>query len=132
MTIDPAIDTRRRELVREAGVTLKAIRLLAHPETTNPLMDPETLARAVTSGILDAPHLANNLFARGLVVARIDARGACVAVDPHSGQPLSEQERLARLGIDVQQDGSQGVAWYCDRWPVTEQSMTDYERKMNE
>jgi len=33
------------------------------------------------------------------MVTRIDERGACVAVDPVSGRPLSEEERLARLGI---------------------------------
>ncbi len=54
-----------------------------------PSRDPATLARAVTSGILDAPHLRNNRYACGRIVTRIDERGACVAVDA-AGSPLSE------------------------------------------
>ena len=69
----------------------------AAPDVADPFTDPATLARAVTSGILDAPHLRNNRFARGQVVTRIDRRGACVAVDAVSGRPLPEAERLALL-----------------------------------
>ncbi len=90
MTADPAVQQRRAELVDEAQVTLAAIRALADPGVPDPLTDPATLARAVTSGILDAPHLRNNPFARGQVVTRIDDRGACVAVDPATGQALTE------------------------------------------
>ncbi len=99
MTADPAIQARKEELIREAQVTLATIRALAGPEVADPLTDPATLARAVTVGILDAPHLRNNPFARGQVVTRIDARGACVAVDPITGRALSEEERVASLGI---------------------------------
>jgi len=99
MTADPAVQARKEELIREAQVTLEAIRALAGPDVSDPLTDPATLARAVTTGILDAPHLRNNPYARGQIVTRIDERGACVAVDPDTGRPLSEEERLARLGI---------------------------------
>jgi len=99
MTADPAVQARKEELIREAQVTLEAIRALAGPDVSDPLTDPATLARAVTTGILDAPHLRNNPYARGQMVTRIDERGACVAADPVSGRPLSEEERLARLGI---------------------------------
>ncbi len=99
MTHDPLVQARREELIREARVTLDAIRSLAGPGVSDPLTDPATLARAVTAGVLDAPHLRNNPFARGEVVSRIDERGACVAVDPESGRPISEAERLTRLGL---------------------------------
>ncbi len=99
MTADPAIQQREEELVQEARVTLEAIRALAGPEVADPLTDPATLARAVTAGVLDAPHLRNNPFARGQIVTRIDSRGACVAVDPATGRALSEEERIASLGI---------------------------------
>ncbi len=101
MTADPAIQQRRAELVREAGITLEAIRALASPDTVDPFTDPPTLARAVTGGVLDAPHLRNNPFARGQIVTRIDERGACVAVDPASGRTWGEEERLKCLGIAV-------------------------------
>jgi methylmalonyl-CoA mutase cobalamin-binding subunit len=101
MTADPAVQERKEELIREARVTLEAIRALAGPDVPDPLTDPATLARAVTTGILDAPHLRNNPYARGRIVTRIDERGACVAVDPDTGHPLTEEERLARLGISI-------------------------------
>ena len=96
MTVDPRVRARTQELVSEAQVTLDAIRALAGPEVPDPLTDPGTLARAVTTGILDAPHLRNNPYGRGRVITRLDDRGAWVAVDA-AGRPLSEAERLARL-----------------------------------
>ncbi len=99
MTADPAIQERKEELVREAEVTLGAIRALAGSQVPDPFIDPPTLARAVTAGILDAPHLRNNPYARGQIVTHVDRRGACVAVDPATGQAQSEVERLSLLGI---------------------------------
>jgi methylmalonyl-CoA mutase cobalamin-binding subunit len=99
MTADPAIQLRKEELVREASVTLDAIRALAEPGVADPFVDPATLARAVTGGVLDAPHLRNNPFARGQIDTRIDARGACIAADSDTGQPLSERERIGRLHL---------------------------------
>jgi hypothetical protein len=92
MTVDPRIQARCAELVAEAQVTLQAIRSLAGPGVIDPLTDPATLAKAVTSGILDAPQLKNNRFGRGKICTRI-LDGACVAVDA-SGQPITEEQRL--------------------------------------
>jgi hypothetical protein len=99
MTVDPTVQQRREELAREAQATLEAIRALARTDTADALTDPATLTRAVTTGVLDAPHLLNNLFARGEIVTRIDSRGACVAVEPSTGNPVSEEERIATLDI---------------------------------
>jgi hypothetical protein len=99
MAADPVVQERKRELIREAQVTLQAIHALADPEISDPFTEPVTLARAVTSGLLDAPHLRNNPFGKGQVVTRIDKRGTCVAVDPVMGQLLSEKERLSMLDI---------------------------------
>jgi hypothetical protein len=97
MRLDPRVQERAHELVTEAQVTLDAIRRLGAQDVADPFTDPATLARAVTSGILDAPHLRNNAFARGQIATRIDCRGACVAVETVSGRPLSETERLIEL-----------------------------------
>lgn len=97
MTADPRVQERKAELIAEARLTLDAICALAGPGVTDPLTDPATLARAVAVGVLDAPQLKNNHFAPGQIVTRIDGRGACLAVDPNTGRPLSERERLARL-----------------------------------
>ncbi len=99
MAADPAVQRRKEELVREAWVTLEAIRKLGGPGVTDPFTDPAVLARAVTSGLLDAPHLRNNPFARGQIATRIDSRGACVAVEPGTGRAISEEERIAGLGL---------------------------------
>jgi hypothetical protein len=92
------VQARKEELLREARVTLEAIRELGREggadALADPLTDPATLAGSVGSGILDAPHLRANRFARGAIVTRIDERGACVAVDPQSGAALSEEERV--------------------------------------
>ena len=95
MTADERVQARKAELVREARVTLDAIAGLAPEGTPDPLTDPHTLALAVRSGILDAPHLRNNPFARGLVNTRV-IHGACVAVDV-AGQPLNERARIDSL-----------------------------------
>ena len=98
MTLDPRIRQRADELVAEAQVTLEAIRRLGGAGVADPFTDPSTLAHAVTSGVLDAPHLRNNAFARGQIITCIDRRGANVAVDAMGGRPLPEAERL--VGLD--------------------------------
>lgn len=95
LTADPAIARRRAELSAEANAILDAIRSLAGPEAGDPFTDASVLARAVTSGILDAPQLVNNKFGRGQVRTRI-VDGACVSVN-EKGNPISEKERLEVL-----------------------------------
>jgi methylmalonyl-CoA mutase cobalamin-binding subunit len=97
MSADPLIRERKEELLDEAQITLRAIADLASAGVSDPLIDPETLARAVTSGVMDAPHLKNNPFGRGEVQTRI-IDGACLAVDSE-GHHLSERERLAYLTV---------------------------------
>ena len=99
MTTDSSILERRDELVGEALVTLDAIRSLAVPRVSNPLADPAVLARAVTYGIMDAPHLQNNPYGLGKLVTRTDVRGACLAVDPTSDKNLSEKQRIGKLNL---------------------------------
>jgi len=99
MTADHSVQARVRELVAEAQITLNAILGLASPDIADPLADPTTLARAVSVGILDAPHLRNNPFALGRIVTRVDQRGASLAIDLEGNEPLSETERIAKLGL---------------------------------
>jgi hypothetical protein len=99
MTADCLVRKRVEELVREAQLTLGAIRSLAEADTHDSLADAATLARAVSTGVLDAPHLRNNPFARGQIATAIDRRGACVVIDRASGRPIGEEERMAHLGI---------------------------------
>ena len=91
LTADPLVQERKNHLVREAQITLDAIRT-QHKDSGDAFIDPATLARAVQTGILDAPHLKNNPYARGEVQTRI-INGGCEAVDAN-GNSLSETERI--------------------------------------
>ena len=95
MTADPAIIKRRKQLVKEATLLLEAISALAAPEAGDPFIDPVTLTRAVTSGLMDALQLRNNKFGRGEIRTSI-VKGACVTVDS-KGRPLSEIKRLQSM-----------------------------------
>jgi hypothetical protein len=95
MSADQHILIRREELLAEAEVTLQAIQILGKDGVGDPLTDPENLTQAVTLGILDAPQLKNNAFARGQVITRI-VNGACLAVDT-LGRPLPEADRLTPI-----------------------------------
>jgi len=98
LTAGPRIQARRKELVTEAKVTLKAICPLDSLKESNPLTDPTVMARAVTRGILYAPQLRNNPFGCGQAISRV-VNGAFVAIDS-PGHPLLEAKRLALL-IDM-------------------------------
>ncbi len=99
LTADPQVQARKAELVAEARLTLDAIHQLAPAGHPDPWTDATILSRAVTTGILDAPQLQNNPFARGAIVTTIDERGACVVVDPIHGRPITEEERLRNLPL---------------------------------
>lgn len=90
MAEDPLVIRRRDHLVAEAKVTLAAIATLM--PSADPFTDADNLAEAVRVGILDAPQLKNNPFARGVVKTAIVA-GACVALND-TGKPISEEQRL--------------------------------------
>lgn len=91
--LDPGIRSRMDTLVQQVGVTLDAISRLADKSVENPLTDAPTLARAVSAGILDAPQLRNNPFARGENRTGI-LNGASEELD-EQGQRLPEDSRLA-------------------------------------
>ena len=99
MSVDPIVQDRKTELISEARVTLDAIRALSGSQVKDALSDPATLTKAVSAGIMDAPQLRNNPFARGEIVTRIDKRGACIAVDQKVGEKISEEQRIAGLNI---------------------------------
>jgi hypothetical protein len=94
MTADPAVQRRKSQLLDEAAVLLAAIARLT-PAGRDPYTDPDTLADAVSIGLLDAPHLRGNVAGCGKVVTRMIG-GACLAVDPSTGKPIPEAERVAQ------------------------------------
>ncbi len=92
MLQDPIIVNRKNHLVQQTRITLKAIRGLFIDREGDAFIDPKNLAEAVNQGILDAPHLKNNPFARGKIQTRI-LNGACEVVDDQ-GNTLGEEKRL--------------------------------------
>ncbi len=94
MAADPAVQARAAHLADEARLTLQAIRKLGDGRSQDPLVDPAILAQAVIEGILDAPQLRRNPFARGEINTRI-VQGACVAIHT-DGTSLPEAERLQK------------------------------------
>ena len=97
LTADPIVQARVGELIGQARKTLDAIRTIAPASVADPWIDPDTLAKSVSLGIMDAPQLGNNLFARGQITTRIDSRGANLAIDPVSLESIGEELRLKQL-----------------------------------
>lgn len=94
MTADPAVQQRKQQLIEETHQLLNAIRAL-NPDSEDPFSDPNTLAQAVTSGLMDAPQLVNNPYAPGQVRTR-SIGGAIRAVD-EDGRAIAETERQKRV-----------------------------------
>lgn len=92
MTFDPKIQARKKYLIEQTQITLQAIKAISLNGTADPLTDAETLTKAVELGILDAPQLKNNPFARGKICTRV-VDGGNEAVD-ELGNPITEQDRL--------------------------------------
>jgi hypothetical protein len=88
-------------LAQEAEITINAIRALAPQGVVDPLTDATTLALAVKTGLLDAPQLINNPYAKGQIITQIDQRGACLAIDRSTGKSIKEQDRIGLLNIEA-------------------------------
>jgi methylmalonyl-CoA mutase cobalamin-binding subunit len=95
----PNVQTRANELLSEAQVLIEAIQNLGQDGETDPLADAGVLARAVQTGLLDAPQLKNNPYGRGIDHTRIDSLGACVSVNPLSGDAILEKSRIEAITL---------------------------------
>ncbi len=95
---DPAIRARKDRLVQEARFLLAEIKETFGAASANPWSDPKSLAQTVKIGILDAPHLMGSTAGRGETVTKI-VNGAWEAINPKTGEVVTEAERLKLLGI---------------------------------
>lgn len=93
MTHDPIVIGRRDELLSEARVLLESIEALNRDDA---FTDPRTLAVAIETGMLDAPHLRGNTYAAGRLETRV-IDGAVYAFDSAARRILNESERLEAL-----------------------------------
>ncbi len=96
---DKTLEKRKKHLMSEAVVILDAIMGLGAGER-DPLSDPEALARAIETGILDTPHFKGLKDLKGEVVTAC-VNGGWDAVCPGTGKVLAEQKRLKKLGIGL-------------------------------
>src|SRR5262249_2426274 len=101
MTGDARVQQRKAQLLEEATLLLDAIAQLG--SDGDPYTDADVLAQAVEIGLLDAPHLRGNAAACGKIVTRM-VGGACLAVEPGSGEPIAETERVARALMRVSRE----------------------------
>jgi len=92
MTNDSRVQRRKKELVKEAGILLSALKELGKG-SGNPWSDPEVIARAIETGLLDAPHLKKNPCAKGGIATMI-IDGKCCAVNGKTGKIISEKARM--------------------------------------
>lgn len=97
---DKEVLTRKNELVKEARLLIATIRSLGDESSTDPLIEPVTYVNAVRKGVLDAPHLRNNPIAKGLLRTKM-IDGACLAINPDTGNPINETTRLGQLGQEI-------------------------------
>ncbi len=96
-TKDESILNRKQELIKEAEVLLKAVERLIVKKDVDPYCDPETICRAIKSGLIDAPHLQGNSAGAGILKTRM-INGACYAYDFNEERVINEEERIKRLG----------------------------------
>lgn len=92
----PRVTERKQELLSEAETLLKAISDLREGDE-DPYSSPRVIAKAISTGIIDAPHLRGNPHAAGVLCTRV-IDGAVECVDPVGGNILDEQQRLRAIG----------------------------------
>ena len=97
---DPEVNARKQQLMTEAAHIFKMIEVFAKNLNLNEkkpsVVQKLLLTKIVTSGLFDAPHLVNNLYARGCIQTRI-IDGACVTYDPLQEKVVSEDERIKHI-----------------------------------
>ncbi len=87
------ISRRKDELISEAHTLVDEIKKLSN--SSEPLLDANTLFKAVKMGYLDTPDFIGSHVGRGKVMTMI-VDGKCEAID-ENGNILKEKERLEKL-----------------------------------
>lgn len=93
MKLAKNVKNRTKQLVNDANLIINKIKKLDFENKfEDPLTAPEIIAKAISIGILDAPHLKGVSAAYGKTLTMF-FNGANFTVDKN-GNPLSEEERL--------------------------------------
>ncbi|MGB9697092.1 MAG: methionine synthase [Ignavibacteria bacterium] len=96
---DKLIINRKNELISEAETLIEAIVKLGDGRAEDPLTDAGVLADAIKIGILDTPHFRGNEHLCGNIKTNL-INGAWYAIDPETGEILSEEKRLKQIIIN--------------------------------
>lgn len=95
LTKDANVQRRKNELIEEAKLIIDSIRILNF-KVEDPLIDPDTLVKAVELGILDAPQLKGIGTAKGELKTRM-VSGALYAYDEENARIIPEKERVEAI-----------------------------------
>lgn len=95
MTKNENVVRRKNELIEEAKLIINAIKSIGK-NVEDPLSDPDTLVKAVSLGILDAPQLKGSKIAKGELKTKM-VSGSLYAYDENEHRVIKEKERLERL-----------------------------------
>jgi len=94
MNLDPDVQARKYKLKEEALLLIDAIKSLELSK--EPLTDPKILCKAVEIGLLDAPDLKGNKYAKGEIFTEM-INGACYTIDPETINILDERKRIKNI-----------------------------------
>ncbi|MGM0419414.1 MAG: methionine synthase [Bacillota bacterium] len=92
---DKLVQARKNHLLSEVDYLLEKIADLSS-QVRRPWADPGILTEAIKIGLIDAPHLKNNVTAAGLLKTKI-VEGGCDAYDYKEDKVLTEIERINKL-----------------------------------
>lgn len=95
MTRDEAIVTRKEKILTEVGYLIESIKVLGEDQS-DPLTNPEVLARAVRLGLLDAPLLKGVKCASGKIMTKI-VNGSSCTIDPLTKKQIDERTRVIHI-----------------------------------
>ena len=95
LILDPQIKEQKEQLIKDTSLLLSAIKELGK-DSDDPLTSPEVLAKAIESGLIDAPDLQGSDVAKGIIrTGMVD--GACVTYDPDTCKMIPENERIKKV-----------------------------------
>lgn len=93
---DPKIMERKNLLIKESLDLLNIIEEFGLSMNGEPWSSPDVISKAISIGILDAPHFRGNKFLCGKVITRL-IDGAWYAVSEETGEKVTEKERCLKF-----------------------------------
>ena len=100
LTDNEPVRQRKEQLKSEALILLNALDEFGKNISDDPWSDPEVIEKAIKRGLLDAPHFQGNPHLAGNVVTNL-IDGGYYAIDPSTGNKLTETQRILNTGISL-------------------------------